>query len=105
MAVDVGPSVTAGGVGAVEGFSFRLAPLVESDHVGPDLEDVGGLGPPYEWQEWHALWQYLPNVLKENTQVYIERKEKIQLPQYLTEIKNGKCGISHFVLAEHIQAA
>ena len=67
----------------------------------PDTFDIIFIDPPYECQEWQALWQYLPNVLKENAQVYIERKAKIQLPPYLTERKNGKCGISHFVLAEY----
>ena len=70
-----------------------------------DTFDIIFIDPPYQWQEWNALWQYLPQCLNNHAQIYIERSQKIELPQYLIERKNGKCGISHFVLAEYIQAA
>ena len=84
---------------AMDAFSFL--------RTTADKFDIVFIDPPYQWQEWNALWQYLPNGLKENAQVYIERNQKIELPHYLIENKNGKCGISYFVLAayQNIQAA
>ncbi|MBR0128416.1 MAG: RsmD family RNA methyltransferase, partial [Neisseriaceae bacterium] len=67
--------------------------------------DIVFIDPPYAYQEWQILWQKLPNILKTNAEVYIESNQKIALPHYLHEKKNGKCGMSYFVLAEYIQAA
>ena len=63
--------------------------------------DIVFIDPPYAWDLWQTLWQKLPNVLKTIAEVYVESNKKIELPQYLTERKNGKCGISYFVLAEY----
>ena len=71
----------------------------------PQKFDIVFIDPPYAYQEWQILWQKLPNILKTNAEVYIESNQKIELPHYLHEKKNGKCGISYFVLAEYIQAA
>lgn len=71
----------------------------------PQKFDIVFIDPPYAYQEWQILWQKLPNILKTNAEVYIESNQKIELPHYLHEKKNGKCGMSYFVLAEYIQAA
>lgn len=67
----------------------------------PQKFDIVFIDPPYAYQEWQILWQKLPNILKTNAEVYIESNQKIELPHYLHEKKNGKCGISQFVLAEY----
>ena len=71
----------------------------------PQKFDIVFIDPPYAYQEWQILWKKLPNILKTNAEVYIESNQKIELPYYLHEKKNGKCGMSYFVLAEYIQAA
>ncbi|MBR1819890.1 MAG: 16S rRNA (guanine(966)-N(2))-methyltransferase RsmD [Neisseriaceae bacterium] len=70
--------------------------------TSPDQFDIVFIDPPYQWQEWQTLWQFLPNILKTNAEIYIEYAQKIELPPFLSERKKGKCGISHFILAEYI---
>lgn len=66
-----------------------------------DYYDVVFLDPPYAWAEWDCLWTALHPRLNKDAWVYIEQGKEFRLPEYLQQIKSGKSGMSHYILAQH----
>lgn len=60
--------------------------------------DLVLLDPPFAWQNWTILWQHLRNKLNNDALVYIEAGTLPDIPIWLTSIKQGRAGQSHYAL-------
>lgn len=67
-----------------------------------DKFDIIFLDPPYAWENWDELLHLLLPVLNEDANVYIESNRFISLPEYLNCVKEGKSGMSRFMLAHFV---
>ncbi|WP_037586397.1 16S rRNA (guanine(966)-N(2))-methyltransferase RsmD [Stenoxybacter acetivorans] len=75
--------------------------LVFLQHA-PQRFDVVFLDPPFAWQEWAMLFSRLPSCLNDGALVYLEAGKLPEIPaQWQTE-KQGKAGMSHFMLLKYI---
>lgn len=63
--------------------------------------DIVFLDPPYAWQQWSELLNLLIPHLKSNAQVYLESNYLPALPSGWQIRKQGKSGISQFVLLSY----
>lgn len=60
--------------------------------------DVVYLDPPYAFTNWELLWEKLNRVINLKTLVYLEAGVIPPLPEQFTVLKQGKSGMSRFVL-------
>lgn len=63
------------------------------------LFDVVFLDPPFQFEDWGSLWPLLQNSLAPEAQVYIEAGRLPELPEYLTEVRQGSAGQSKQLLS------
>ena len=64
--------------------------------------DVVFLDPPFNWAQWQDLFPQLRECLKENAFVYIEAGSLPEYPDWLEHYRDGRSGLSHFVLLRKV---
>lgn len=65
---------------------------------GHERFDTVFLDPPFNWQKWPELFDLLAGRLNEGAMVYIEAGSLPEIPAWLTVYREGKAGMSKFVL-------
>ena len=66
--------------------------------------DTVFLDPPYAWQDWQKLFEYLPCCLNDGAYVYLEAGQLPEWPPAFKIHREGKAGMSCFVLLKyHLQ--
>ena len=66
--------------------------------------DTVFLDPPYAWQNWQKLFEYLPRCLNDGAYVYLEAGQLPEWPPAFKIHREGKAGMSCFVLLKyHVQ--
>lgn len=63
--------------------------------------DVVFLDPPYAWQQWPVLLATLPTLLAPDALVYVEAEQLPEWNEHWVVKKQGKSGISRFVLLQY----
>ena len=64
--------------------------------------DVVFLDPPFNWTQWQDLFPLLRECLKENAFVYIEAGSLPEYPDWLEHYRDGRSGLSRFVLLRKV---
>lgn len=64
--------------------------------------DVVFLDPPYAWQQWSELFERLAGHLSDHAHVYVEAGQLPVLPAAWAVLKEGKSGMSRFVLCQTV---
>ena len=66
--------------------------------------DTVFLDPPYTWQDWQKLFEYLSRCLNDGASVYLEAGKLPGWPSAFEIYREGKAGMSRFVLLKyHLQ--
>ncbi len=63
--------------------------------------DTVFLDPPYVWQDWPKLFEYLPQRLNNGASVYLEAGRLPVWPPDYSIYREGKSGLSRFVLLNY----
>ena len=63
--------------------------------------DTVFLDPPYAWQDWSKLFEYLPRCLNNGASIYLEAGQLPVWPPEYSIHREGKSGVSRFVLLNY----
>lgn len=72
--------------------------------TGHETFDGVFLDPPFAWQNWPQLFALLQGRLKNGAWVYLEAGQLPELPEWLEIYREGKSGMSRFVLLRYSRA-
>lgn len=90
----------------VQTFGLAQAEICCSDALaylkqGTAVFDLVFLDPPFAWQAWPELFKVLPGRLKNGSKIYLEAGTLPALPENFVVLKEGKSGMSRFLLLEN----